>query len=93
MGESVATSCCKEIGTRAVRKVYLLTYSNANIELYDREKFCTIVIEAFETVTRGGSVNQWACSMEQHKNGAYHFRMCVLLNKLQTLDQIKKIYN
>ena len=90
MGESAATSCCEEIGARAVRRVYLITYTNANTELYNREKFCTTVIEAFKAVTRGGSVKQWACCMEQHENGAYHFHMCVLLNNLQCWIKVKK---
>ena len=90
MGDSVVNSCSEEIGARAVRKVYLITYSNANTNLYDREKFSTIVTEAFEAVTRGGLVNQWACCMELHENGAYHFHMCVLLNKLQRWIRVKK---
>ena len=90
MGESVCNTDCKQIGGRAVRKVYVITYSNANTDLYDREKFSTIVIEGFAAVTQGGLVNQWACCMEQHENGAYHFHMCVLLSKLHWWIKVKK---
>ena len=91
MGDSVVNICCEEIGARAVRKVYLITYSNANTYLYDREKFPLLSLEQLKIITRGGSVNQWACCMEQHENGAYHFHMCILLNKLQRWIRVKNI--
>ena len=92
MGDSVVNTCCEEIGARAVRKVYLITYSNANTNSCDREKFSTVVIEAFEAVNRAGSVNQWACCMGQHKNGAYHFHVCSF-EQVAVLEKSEKIYN
>jgi len=89
MGDSIVSSCCEEIGTRALRKVYLITYSNDNTEIYDRDKLSTLVTKVFEDVCKDVTVVQWACCMEQDKNGAYHFHMCVLLNTLHRWLKVK----
>ena len=89
MEGSTLSNPSEAIGPRDVRKAYLITYSNANTELYDREKFATIITTAFEACIRGSTVTQWACCLEQHKNGRYHFHMCVLLNKLQRWLKVK----
>ena len=91
MGDSVVNIYFEETGARAVRKVYLITYNNVNTYLYDREKFSTIVIEAFEAVTRGDSINHWACCMEQDENDGHNFHTCVLLDKLQRWGRAKNI--
>ena len=59
--------------TSVLRKVYLITYSNANIELFDREKFSAIITESFRVAATKVSVIQWACCMDKHDNGPYHF--------------------
>ena len=89
MGDSFVSSSCEEIGTRAVKKVYLITYSNANTEIYDRDKFSTLVTKVFENVCNHVTVVQLACCKEQHENGAYHFHMCILLSKLQPWLKVK----
>jgi len=89
MGDSIVSSCCEEIGTRALRKVYLITYSNDNTEIYDRDKLSTLVTKVFEDVCKDVTPVQWACCMEQDKNGAYHFHMCVLLNTLHRWLKVK----
>ena len=76
--------------TSVLRKVYLITYSNANIELFDREKFSAIITESFTVAATKFAVIQWACCMEKHKNGAYHFHMCILLDKCQRWLKVKK---
>ena len=53
MGDSVCNTNCEEIGARAVRKVYLITYSNANTDLYDGEKFSTIVMRVLQLLPKG----------------------------------------
>ena len=58
MGSFALSSCCEEIGARAVTKVYLMTYSNANTEVYDREKFSTLITKVFEEVCRDATVVQ-----------------------------------
>ncbi len=57
------------LGTRAVRSVYLLTYSQADELLVDsRESFGDCVKGAFQSI--GATVIQWACSQERHEDGA-----------------------
>ena len=53
--------------TSFLRKVYLITYSNANIELFDREKFSAIITESFTVAATKVAIIQWACCMEKHK--------------------------
>ena len=72
-----------------VRKAYLITYSKADLERFDRESFARAVIRAFEAVATAFIV-QWACCMEQHKDEGVHFHMCVLLSKLQRWSMVKK---
>ena len=52
MEGSTLSNPSEAIGPRDVRKAYLITYSNANTELYDREKFATIITTAFEACIR-----------------------------------------
>ena len=72
-----------------VRKAYLITYSKADLERFDRESLARAVIRAFEAVATAFIV-QWACCMEQHKDEGVHFHMCVLLSKLQRWSMVKK---
>ena len=72
-----------------VRKVYLITYSDADINIFDRKVFANAVLESFDAVTTA-KVTQWACCMEQHRAGNKHFHMCVLLDKLQRWLKVKK---
>ena len=72
-----------------VRKAYLITYSKADLERFDRESFARAVIRAFEAVATAFIV-QWACCMEQHKDKGVHFHMCVLLSNLQHWSMVKK---
>ncbi len=72
-----------------VRKVYLITYSDADIKVFDRRIFANAVLESFEAVT-SAKVTQWACCMERHRAGNKHFHMCVLLDKLHRWLKVKK---
>ena len=77
-----------KIGGKDVSKVYLITYSSANTDVYDREKFSDMIVKCFEVVTTA-KISQWACCMEQHKVNGYHFHMCILLDKLQKWLKVK----
>ena len=88
MANSSSNADPQKIGGRDVRKVYLITYSSANTEVYDREKFSDMIVKCFEAVTTA-KISQWACCMEQHKVNGYHFHMCILLDKLQRWLKVK----
>ncbi len=74
--------------TDEVMKVYLITYSHANTDIFNRQSFADAVVKAFGEITTT-QVIQWACSIENHKEGGVHFHMCVLLNKLQRWNKVK----
>ena len=77
------------LNSNDVRKVYLITYSNADTTRFNRCSFANAVILAFRTVTTAVIIN-WACCMEDHADAGVHFHMCVLLDKLQRWYKVKK---
>ena len=62
------------LNKRCIRKVYLVTYSQADKEkCSDRERFAEIVLEAFDP-RRESSVQpvQWTVSKEPHSESGFH---------------------
>ena len=81
-----------ELQGRQVRSVYLLTYSQADLSVVpDRGAFAEKVVESFRHV--GADINQWACSMEQHQEGGWHFHMVVKLAALHRWLAVKNYLN
>lgn len=72
----------------SVRRVYLVTYSCADIDVWQRHSFADAVISCFHDCT-ATKVVQWACCMEPHKDGGFHFHLCVLLNQCQRWLKVK----
>ena len=67
------------LNKRCIRKVYLVTYSQADKEqCSDRERFAEMVLEAFDP-RKESSVQpfQWAVSNEPHSESGFHYHMCV----------------
>ncbi len=74
-------SCEPEVLEENVkRQAYLITYSRADTEAFDREGFANAVATSFKRETNC-SVKQWCCCLESHKDGAPHFHMAILLDK------------
>ena len=62
------------------RLVYLLTYSQADLEMYPtRESFVHIIEESF--LAKNLTLKQWVVSMEAHKDGGKHYHMALKLSK------------
>ena len=78
-----------QLNNNEVRKVYLLTYSQADTDRFNHESYTKRVTTAFQVVTRA-LIIQWACCMEHHMDAGVHFHMCVLLSKLQRWKKVKK---
>ena len=77
------------LGTRQVRMVYLLTYSQADASICaSREDFANKVITAFDSV--GAQIIQWACCRESHQDGGIHYHMAIKLDKPRRWLQVKK---
>ena len=74
----------RTLNSRRVRLVYLLTYSQADLELVpSREEFSRIVLDSFAhaDLCSPSEVVQWVCSKEAHRDGGVHYHMAVKLNK------------
>lgn len=71
-----------EMGRRDLRRVYLITYSQADEEKFPtRNSFAVAVLAAFSRTN--SKVIQWCCSLENHKTSGVHYHMCIKLDKLQ----------
>ena len=77
------------LSSNCVKKAYLVTYSNANTSVFDRERFSSATVQSFQSSTRS-VVLHWACCMELHKNGSYHLHIPVLLDRAQRWMKVNK---
>ena len=67
-----------EIGRRDLRRVYLITYSQADVnKLPTRHSFADAVLAAFAET----NVMHWCCSKEHHQKSGVHYHMSVKLSK------------
>ena len=67
---------------REVRSVYLITYSQADLDKFQtRDSFASTVVEAFDETRSGlADIVQWVCSQERHSSGGRHYHMAVKLS-------------
>ena len=71
---------------KAVRSVYLVTYSQADLSIFpDKQSFADAVCEAvLKCEGPKSKVIQWTCCQENHKKrGGKHYHMAVKLNKIK----------
>ena len=81
-----------QLKPRDIRRVYLLTYSQADINTFPtRKSFAQAVVCAFSGVNN--HVIQWCCSQEPHVRAGVHYHMCVKLRKCQRWLPVKKALN
>ena len=82
----------QSLGDRQVRRVYLITYSQANLEEFPN---CTVftdkMLEYFITVKGDNNPPvQWACCEEPHKDGGKHYHMTIQFKNPRRWLPIKK---
>ena len=84
------TNVKEEINVRSVRKVYLITYSQADVERFPTcNSFVQVVLYAFHDSP--ANITQWCCCMEEHsKSSGFHFHMAIKLDKNQRWLGIKR---
>ena len=76
-----------EIGSRDLRRVYLITYSQADVNKFPtRQSFANAVLAAFAET----NVVHWCCSKEHHQKSGVHYHMSVKLSKCQRWLPAKK---
>ena len=69
-----------ELNTRDMRKVYMITYSQANLEKCpDRQTFAEFVLKVFDFENSTVKPLHWAVCKEAHQNGDSHYHMCIKL--------------
>ena len=69
------------VNVRAVRQVYLITYSQADLHKFpDRNSFAQAVLRSFNSSNT--NVEHWVCCKEVHEStGGYHYHMAVKLQR------------
>ena len=91
--ESASNS--RVLNARAVRQVYLITYSQADLEKFPtRKSFAEVVVSSFNSIDT--TVEHWVCSKEPHQRKGYHYHMAVKLNRckrwLSSKNYLQEIY-
>ena len=85
--------CAKEevsIRNSVVRSVYLITYSQADLEKFpNRSAFAKAVVTSFESGS-SNVVKHWCCSQESHANGGQHYHLALKLNRSRRWLQSKR---
>lgn len=89
--KSNITFVMETLRNRDVRTVYLITYSQADIDRFNNQSFATLIVDAFTDEEANVRVMQWVCCRERHQDGGYHFHMAIKLNKLKRWLTIRRI--
>lgn len=80
-----------ELSPLVGKRQYLLTYSQANVELFPtRESFGTAIAEEFNVGPGKVKVDYWACCQEPHENGGLHYHCSVKLTGSKKWFSVKK---
>eukprot|EP00795_Rhopilema_esculentum_P010104 gene10104-18760_t len=70
----------QNLPSRVVRRTYLVTYSQANLEIFPtRESFGKAIAEAFDRESGKVKTQHWACCLERHQDGGQHYHVAIKL--------------
>ena len=79
-----------ELDARDMRKVYMITYSQVNLEKCpDKKTFTEFVLKAFDFENSTVKPMHWAVCKEAHQNGENHYHMYIKLNKNRRWGGVK----
>ena len=88
MGECATTS-----GEPTTRSVYVITYSQADVvKVPNRQTFVDIVTNSFHHNGEARIV-QYACALEQHRDGSPHYHAVVKLNRQKRWRSVRNYLN
>ena len=80
----------QELGERQTRRVYLITYSQANLEqIPNCQAFANCVLEAFSQGSNKSDPEHWSCCMEDHRDGGKHYHMAIKLSAPKRWKPVK----
>ena len=76
----------QELGERQIRRVYLITYSQADMKkMANCQAFADCILEAFSQSQGNQKDNathpeHWSCCMEDHQDGGKHYHLAIKLS-------------
>ena len=76
----------RELGERQIRRVYLITYSQADMKkMANCQAFADCILEAFSQSQGNQKDNathpeHWSCCMEDHQDGGKHYHLAIKLS-------------
>ena len=80
-----------KLNARDIRKVYMITYSQANLEkCHDRKTFPEFNLKAFDFENSTVKPMHWEVCKEAHQNGETLPYVCIKLNKNKRWGGIKQ---
>lgn len=80
-----------EIDKSKPRRSYLVTYSQAHLQKFPtRESFGEAVAAAFTSKRSKVVPLHWACCLEKHENGGYHYHLALKLSGAKRWLEAKK---
>ena len=90
-GSSTDLDFTQSLNDRQIRRVYLITYSQADMNKFPTcESFAIPVVKAFKGKQEASSSPiQWACCKETHKDGGKHYHLAVKLTAPKRWKSVK----
>ena len=80
-----------EIDKSKPRRSYVVTYSQADLQKFpSRESFGEAVAAAFTSKRSKVVPLHWACCLEKHENGGYHYHLALKLSGTKKWLEAKK---
>ena len=77
------------LSSKAVRQVYLITYSQAELQKFPtRLSFARATLYSFSETP--ATVRYWSCSRERHQNSGFHYHMAIKLDRNQRWIMCKR---
>lgn len=84
----------EEVDERAVRMVYLVTYSQADlIKFPTRQSFGQAVQEAFDAGSGKVKTVHWATCLEKHQRRGYHYHTAIKMSGGKRWPAVKQYLN
>ena len=88
--ESSGSELESNLAKNSVRKVYLVTYSQANKNKFpNRVDFANALVQCFQH--SGVDVLHWCCSEENHNDGGKHYHVALKLKKQYRWNACKRL--
>ena len=83
----------QELGERQIRRVYLITYSQADMKkMANCQAFADCILEAFSQGNKTDNTTHpehWSCCMEDHQDGGKHYHLAIKLSAPKRWNAVK----